>query len=286
MTGGLMRRRRLTDRAMRALIWGALAVAITPLVWILVDVAKMGAGALRGTQFFTQGPPGDPSSPGGGALNGIVGTLIMVGLAAAMAVPMGILGAVYLAEFGRASRFARAVGFFADVMAGIPSIVFGIFVFSLVVVTTRSFSALAGAMALALIMWPVILRTSEEMIRLVPGEIREAAYALGVPRWRTILKVVLPTAASGIATGVMLGVARAAGETAPLLFTALGNQFVSTRLDQPMSALPLEIFRGATTAYGSAQERAWAAALTLIGLVLALTLGGRALVARRAGGRS
>ena len=271
---------------MRALIWGALAVAITPLVWILVDVAKMGAGALRGTQFFTQGPPGDPSSPGGGALNGIVGTLIMVGLAAAMAVPMGILGAVYLAEFGRASRFARAVGFFADVMAGIPSIVFGIFVFSLVVVTTRSFSALAGAMALALIMWPVILRTSEEMIRLVPGEIREAAYALGVPRWRTILKVVLPTAASGIATGVMLGVARAAGETAPLLFTALGNQFVSTRLDQPMSALPLEIFRGATTAYGSAQERAWAAALTLIGLVLALTLGGRALVARRAGGRS
>jgi phosphate transport system permease protein len=268
---------------MRALMLLALLLALTPLVWILFDVAKMGYHALN-AHFFTQGPPGDPSARGGGVWNGILGTLIMVGLAAAMAIPLGVMGAVYLAEFARNSRFARVIRFFGDVMTGVPSIVFGIFVYTLIVATTKTFSALAGSVSIALIMWPVVLRTSEEMLLLVPREIREAALALGVPRWRAILKVVLPTAAGGIVTGSMLAVGRAAGETAPLLFTALGNQFVSAKLNRPMSALPLEIFRGATSAFAASQERAWASALTLIVLILILTLGGRAIVARRTGG--
>jgi len=277
------RSRVVADRFARTLIVATIAIALTPLLWILFDVTKMGIHAIRGVSFFTQGPPGDPSSRGGGVYNGILGTLVMVGIASLIAVPLGILGAVYIAEFSLNNRFARIVRFFADVMTGVPSIVFGIFVYAIVVASTRHFTAMAGSLALALIMWPVILRSSEEMLVLVPREIREAAYALGVPRWRTIVKVVLPSAAGGLITGTMLGVARAAGETAPLLFTALGNQFVSARLDRPISALPLEIFRGATTAFNASNERAWAAALTLIALVLLLTLGSRALVRRRGG---
>jgi len=240
----------------------------------------MGAGAIRAS-FFTQGPPGDASARGGGALNGILGTLIMVGIAVLIAVPAGILGAVYLVEFGARSRFATAVRFFGDVMTGIPSIVFGIFVYSAIVVTTGHYSALAGAISIALIMWPIVMRTSEEMLRLVPNDLREASYALGVPRSRTVIKVVLPSAAGGLVTGSLLAIARASGETAPLLFTALGNQFVSLKLNAPMSALPLEIFRGATTAFSASQERAWASALTLVLLVLMLSIGARVVVARR-----
>lgn len=275
-------RRRTTDRVMRALMLLAIVIAITPLVWILFDVVKMGYHAL-GASFFTQGPPGNAAARGGGALNGIVGTLIMVGMAAAMAIPLGILGAVWIVEFSGGGKRAATVRFFADVMTGIPSIVFGIFVYTLIVLTTKQFSALAGSVAVALIMWPVVLRTSEEMLRLVPNELREAAYALGTPRWRTVLKVVLPSAAGGLVTGIMLSLARASGETAPLLFTALGNQFVSHSLNKPISALPLEIFRGATSAFAASQERAWASALTLIVLVLLLALGSRALVGRRRG---
>jgi phosphate transport system permease protein len=278
---GLSARRRGTDLAMRALILFAVLLALTPLVWILFDVVKMGIHAIRGASFFTQGPPGDPSERGGGVYNGILGTFVMLGVASLIAIPLGLLGAVYLVEFGAGGRFARTVRFFGDVMTGIPSIVFGIFVYTLVVASTHQFSAFAGALAIGFIMWPIVMRTSEEMLRLVPRELREAAYALGVPRWRTILRVVLPTAASGLVTGIMLGVARAAGETAPLLFTALGNQFVSAKLSRPISALPLEIFRGATTAFAAANERAWAAALTLIVFVLLLTVGSRALVRRR-----
>jgi phosphate transport system permease protein len=254
--------------------------ALAPLVLIVVDVVRLGAAAIR-PSFFTQGPPGDVSALGGGALNGIIGTVMMVGLAIALAVPVGIMGAIYLVELARDSRFARSVRFFADVMTGIPSIVFGIFVYSAVVLVMHHFSALAGAVALALIMWPIVLRTSEEILRLVPNEIREASYALGVPQWRTVWKVVLPSAASGLVTGTMLAVARVAGETAPLLFTALGNQFVTTNINAPMSALPLEIFRGATSAFAASIQRAWAAALTLLVLVLLLSLGGRWLAARR-----
>jgi phosphate transport system permease protein len=214
-------------------------------------------------------------------LNGIIGTVFMVAIAIAIAVPVGLLGAIYLVEFARENRFARSVQFFADVMTGIPSIVFGIFVYSAMVLVMHHFSALAGAVSLALIMWPIVLRTSEEILRLVPDELREASYALGVPRWRTVVKVVLPAAAGGLVTGTMLAVARVAGETAPLLFTALGNQFVTTNVNAPMSALPLEIFRGATSAFAASIQRAWASALTLLVFVLLMSLGGRWLAARR-----
>jgi phosphate transport system permease protein len=282
MIGTISARRRRTNRLVIGLTIVAVALALIPLGWILLDVAKIGVGAIHGSSFFTQGPPGDPSSPGGGIYNGIIGTLIMMGLAAALAVPMGVLGAVFLVEFARpGSRMASAVRFFADVMSGIPSIVFGIFVYALLVKATNHFSAWAGSVAIALIVWPVILRATEEVLRLVPQDLRQAAYALGAPKWRTILQVVLPAAGSGIMTGSMLGLARGAGETAPLLFTALGNQFVSHEIGAPMSALPLEIFRGATSAYEAQRERAWAAALTLILMVLVLSVGGRWLLARR-----
>jgi len=265
---------------MRGLMLLAILLAITPLIWIIIDVIKMGVGAIHGLSFFTK-PAVDPTSPTGGIANGIIGTLIMVGLAALIAVPLGILGAIYLSEFSFGSRFSRTVRFFADVMTGVPSIVVGIFVFALLVLG-HSFSAFSGAVALAFIMWPIVLRTAEEVIRLVPHEIREASYALGVPKWKTVLKVVLPTAAGGLVTGSMLAVARVSGETAPLLFTALGNNFTTTRLSDRMSGLPQIIFNGATSAYDVAQKRAWAGALTLIVLILLLTLGSRALFARRA----
>lgn len=272
--------RRRKDRIMRSLMVLSVLAALTPLILITVDVIRLGASAIR-PSFFTQGPPGDVSALGGGALNGIIGTVFMVGIAIVLAVPVGILGAVYLVELARDSRFSRSVRFFADVMTGIPSIVFGIFVYSAVVLVMHHFSAIAGGISLALIMWPIVLRTSEEILRLVPHELREASYALGVPQWRTVWKVVLPSAASGLVTGTMLAVARVAGETAPLLFTTLGNQFVTTNLNAPMSALPLEIFRGATSAFEAAIQRAWASALTLLVLVLLLSLGGRWLAARR-----
>jgi len=277
----LTTRRKAVNKTARVLLGTAAALAISPALLILWEVLKEGEGAIKGLDFFTQAPPGFVGAAGGGVANGIIGTLIMVGLALAVAVPLALLGAIYLVEFGRGSRMAAMVRFFADVMTGIPSIVFGIFVYIVLVISTGSFSALSGAVALGLIMWPVLLRASEEVLRLVPSGLREAAYALGVPKWRVVLKVVLPTAAGGLVTAVMLGTARGAGETAPLLFTALGSQFVSTKLTKPMSALPLEIFRGATTAFKAGNARAWAAAATLIGLILLLTVLGRVLTGRR-----
>jgi len=273
--------RRAKDRLARGLLAAATAVALAPLVLILFEVAKRGLGAVEGLAFFTEGPPGFVGARGGGVANGIIGTLEMVGLALVISVPLGVMGALYLVEFGKASRLAKLIRFLADVMTGVPSIVFGIFVYSVIVIATGSFSALAGAVAVALIMWPVIMRASEEVLRVVPEDIREAAHALGVPRWRIILKVVLPTASGGLVTAIMLGTARGAGETAPLLFTALGNQFISFRMGKPMSALPLEIFRGATAAFNASNERAWAAALTLILLILLLTTIARLMAHRR-----
>lgn len=274
-------KRRTTDLVARGLLAAGVLIILIPLLWILWSVFHMGIGAIKGVSFFTQPPPGSIALSGGGIANGIMGTLMMVGIAACVSIPVGVLGAIYLIEFSQGSLLAKAIRFFAEVMTGIPSIVFGIFVYSAVVVATGGFSATAGALALALIMWPIVLRTSDEILRLVPSEVREAAYALGIPRWRTILKVVLPTASSGITTASMLAIARGAGETAPLLFTALGNQNISLRLGQPMSALPLEIFKGATGAFLAGNERAWAGALTLISLILLLTIAARVFAARR-----
>jgi phosphate transport system permease protein len=281
---GVSAKRKATSRLMLALMGLAVLLALVPLVSILAEVAIKGIGAIHGLSFFTQPPPGDATATGGGLANAIVGTLIMVAIAALVFIPLGILGAVYLSEFASNNRLSRAVRFFSEVMTGVPSIMVGVFAYGLIVVLwIHHFSALAGAFALGLIMWPIVLRTSEEMLRRVPTSVREASLALGTPKWRTVLKVVLPSAAAGLTTGSMLAIARAAGETAPLFFTALGSEFISFKITQPMGALPLEIYSGATSPYPEQIQRAWAAALTLIALVLALTLVARFVTARRSG---
>jgi phosphate transport system permease protein len=203
---------------------------------------------------------------GGGMANAIVGTLVIVGLAGAVAIPIGVAAGVYLAEYGR-GRFASLVRYTADVLSGIPSIVVGVAAYGLVVVPMGRFSALAGSVALGILMLPTIIRSTEEMVRLVPRSYREAALALGAPRWKTVQQVVLPAARAGIVTASMLAVARAAGETAPLLFTALGNRFWSLSLDQPMATLPVFIYDYARAPYDDWNRQAWTGALVLVLLV-------------------
>jgi phosphate transport system permease protein len=248
---------------------------------VLVYVTSKGLEGLSWS-FFTALPKPVGES-GGGMANAIVGTLELVGLASLIGVPFGVLAGVYLAEFGT-GRLARVVRFSADVMTGVPSIVVGIFVYTLFVLTMRRFSVIAGAVALAIIMLPVVTRTTEELLRLVPDSLREAALALGVPRWRAILRVVLRTAAPGIATGVMLAVARVAGETAPLLFTAFNNRFWNEGLTQPIASMPVQIFTFAVAPYEDWHRQAWAGALTLVALVLVLNLAARLLVRHRVRG--
>lgn len=274
-------RRRIKDKVMLGLMALAILIAIIPLGSILVEVVVKGLKGIHGLSFFTQSPPGNPLERGGGVYNGIIGTLEMVGLASLIFIPLGILAGVYLVEFGAGTVLARLVRFFAEVMTGIPSIILGIFVYAILVIRTGHFTALAGALALGMIMWPIVIRTSEEMLGRVPVNVREASMALGTPKWKTVLRVVLPSAAGGLVTGCMLGVARAAGETAPLLFTALGNQFVSYSLNQPIAALPLTIYNGALSAYPAEIERAWAGALTLIAIVLIFTLVARLITSQR-----
>ncbi len=273
------RRRRLVDLLVTGLLALVVAAVLALLVWVLVYVAIKGAHVINGG-FFTDTPPGNPGDRGGGFENGIVGSLIIVGLATAMSVPLGVAAAVYLAEYGE-KRLASLVRFLADVMLGIPSIVTGAFVYALWVLRF-GFSGYAGAIALGLVMFPLVIRASEEMLRLVPNEHREASLALGTGRAKTTIFVVLPIALSGITTGVMLAVARAMGETAPLLLTALGNDlFLQTNPGERMSTLSLQIFGNAITGFQEAQARAWGGALTLIGIVLVFTV-----VARLAGRRS
>jgi phosphate transport system permease protein len=272
-------RRKAVDVGARALCIAATGLAILPLVSVLTYVGRAGIGGLS-WHFFTN-LPAPVGEAGGGMKNAIVGTLIVVGLAASVGVPLGVMAGVYLAEFG-STRFARVVRFSADVMSGVPSIAVGIFVYTLVVLTMGRFSALAGGVALAVLMLPTITRTTEEFLRLVPATLREAALALGVPKWRVILRVVLVTAAPGILTGVMLAVARAAGETAPLLFTALGSRLWTTSLDQPIGALSLQIYTYAVSPYDDWHRQASAAALVLVALVLVLNVGARLLFRRSA----
>jgi phosphate transport system permease protein len=273
------RRRHLVDRFMTVLLGLIVVGVLAILVWVLAYVAIKGAHAISWT-FLTSTPPGNASEAGGGFANGIVGSLIIVGLATVLAVPIGIAAAVYLMEYGR-GRFASLVRFITDVMLGIPTIVTGAFIYALWVLRF-GFSGYAGALSLGLVMVPLIVRATEEMLRLVPGDLREASFALGVTRARTIMTVVLPTASAGIITGIMLAVARAMGETAPLLLTALGNDlFMQTDPGERMSTLSLLIFGSSTTGFEAAQQRAWAGALTLIAIVLLLTF-----VARWIGRRS
>ena len=266
------RRRRWANVAMSALTALAALGAILPLLLVFGFLVYQGVSALN-VDFFTRLPK-PVGEPGGGMANAIVGSLILVALAACLGLPLGILGGVYLAE-SRDRRLPWLIRFVADVLNGVPSIVIGIFAYTLVVLPMRRFSALAGGFALAVIMLPIVLRTTEEMLRLVPASLREAALALGLAEWRVILRVVLPTARAGIITGVMVAIARVAGETAPLLFTAFGNRFWHQGLDQPIAALPLQIFAYAIAPYDDWHRQAWAGALVLILLVFLVSLAAR-----------
>lgn len=273
-------RRRVFGALMTGATYGAAALAVLPLAAILGMLMMKGAGSLD-WNFFTKSsvPLGES---GGGFAHAITGTLIIVGLACAIGVPVGIGAGIYLAEFG-SRRFGWIVRFVADTLNGIPSIVIGIFAWTWIVRPVGRFTAFAGGLALACILAPIVARTTEEMVRLVPNSLREAALALGYPRWRTSLTIVVRTAAGGIVTGCLVAVARVAGETAPLLFTALGNQFYSTRLFEPMAALPLQVYVYAVGPYEEWHRQAWAGALVLIMLVLILgTIARVATRARRA----
>ncbi len=212
--------------------------------------------------------------------NAVVGTLVLIGLAGVLGVPIGVLGGVFLAEFPN-SRFGRVVRLFADVMNGVPSIVMGLFAYTVLVLPLRHFSALAGGVALGVMLIPTVMRTTEEIVRLVPQSIREASLALGIPQWKTLLRVVLPTAAGGIVTGVMVGLARIAGETAPLLFTAFGNRFWNWDLRQPIAALPLQIFAYAISPSDDWHRQAWAGALVLVTIVLVINVAARYFASRQ-----
>lgn len=269
------RRRRLVDRLARWACLAATLLAVVPLVSILGYVAAKGLAGLD-LAFFTELPK-PVGEVGGGMANAFVGTLELVALASAIGIPVGVMAGIYLAELG-GSKLASAVRFCADVLSGVPSITIGIFVYTIVVLSMGRFSALAGGIALGLLMLPTITRTTEELLRLVPDSLREAALALGVPRWKTTLKVVLRSAAPGVATGVMLAIARIAGETAPLLFTALNNQFWSTRLDQPIASMPVQIYTYAVAPYDDWHAKAWAAALVLVAMVLVLNVTARLVI--------
>lgn len=274
-------RRKSVNRLVTIGAYAAMVIALIPLAAVLGYTVMRGLDRLR-PAFLTHSMANiGPLEAGGGVYHAIIGTLEQVGLASLVAVPLGLLVAIYITEYGR-GRLANAIRFFIDVMTGIPSIVAGLFVFAFWVLGLhRGFSGLAAALSLAVLMLPVVVRSSEEMIRLVPSSLREASYALGVPKWRTILSVVLPTAATGITTGVMLAVARVTGETAPLLLTAGGNNFIHTNpFSGIQSALPLFVFDQTGRGVDAAVNRAWAAALTLILIVVALYIAARVLTRR------
>jgi phosphate transport system permease protein len=269
LTGATIGRRRTTvDLAMRTLALVVTLLCIVPLAAVLFFVTINGIDAVT-IELLTEAPR---ALGAGGALNAITGTLQMVPLATVMAVPIGVAGAIYVSEFAGA-RVARLVRFAADVMVGVPSILIGLFVFTLLVLPFQQYNAFAGSVSLAIIMIPVVLRTTEEILKLVPQTLREASLALGIPVWRTVLSVVIPTGMGGILTGIMLAFARAMGETAPLLFTALGSRLVNVGdLGRPMDALPLFIFINARQPYEAQNQQAWGAAFLLLLVVLVINV--------------
>jgi len=266
-------RRRLTDRAARGLLAVATVMALIPLVLVVYFLLEKGLGAWNGS-FFTTDPNGNFLGDPGGIRSAILGTLEMTGLATLIAVPLGIGVALYLTEYGRGSRFSDTIRYFLDVMSGVPSVVFGLFVYIVLVLggVGGGFAGWKGSVALALLMLPVMARASEVVLLLVPAGLREAALALGAPRWRIVTRVVLPTALPGLVTGSLLAVARAAGETAPLLFTAFGAQVLTANLGSPMNSLPYQIFQDVTSPRAAVVTRAWGAALTLVSLILVVNL--------------
>ncbi|HKV70024.1 MAG TPA: phosphate ABC transporter permease PstA [Gemmatimonadales bacterium] len=275
-------RRRATDRLMTTLAAGAVLIALAPLASVLIYVVLQGASSLNWA-FFTQLPK-PVGETGGGMGNAISGSLTLILLASCIGLPVGILGGVYLSELGN-GPLGWWIRFTADVLNGVPSIVVGVFVYTLLVVPMRRFSAIAGGAALGIMMAPLVMRTTEELVRLVPMSIREAALALGVPWWLTTVRVVLRTASVGIVTGVMLAVARIGGETAPLLFTAFNNQYWQTRLDQPIASLTVQLYNYAIAPYDDWHRQAWAAALVLMSMTLMLNIAARLVGRSRSGGR-
>lgn len=268
-TGRGYRTRILADKIARVTMGAAAVFVIAILAIILGYMLYKGIGSLN-VAFFTELPK-PVGEVGGGIANAIVGSAIMLAIAAAIAVPVGVLAAIYLSEFGT-GWFAQGIRFLTDVLAGIPSIVVGIFAYTLIVLPMRSFSGFAGGIALAIIMLPVVVRTTEEMLRLVPQSLRDGGLALGAPKWRVTIDVVLASSISGIATGVLLAIARALGETAPLLFTALGSTLWTTDLQRPMASLPVQIYSYSISPYEDWHQKAWAAAFTLVMLILLLNV--------------
>ena len=271
-------RRKAADRVMKALFALAALLVVLPLFLIFFDLLWKGSKELTWTLLTDL--PRPVGEPGGGIANGILGTLTVAGLAMSGGIPLAVMTGIYLAEYGR-GLFASSVRFAVDLLNGVPSIILGIFGYVLWVLPMKRFSAWAGASALAMIFIPVVVRTTEEMLRTVPASVREAALALGIERWKTTLFITVRTAAAGILTGILLAMARIVGETAPLLFTALGNQFWQEGLDQPIAAIPLQIYHYAISPYDDWHAKAWAGAVVLIGMVFLLSLGARLLVRER-----
>lgn len=255
----------------------SVVLAIVPLGAMLIYVLQQGGSALN-WDFFTQ-LPRPTGEPGGGIVNGILGTLYIVFLASLIGLPIGLMGGIYLSRAGK-NRFADTVRFVTDVIAGTPSIVAGVVGYALIVIPTGHYSAIAGAVALGLLMFPTVTRATEETIRLVPGTIREAALALGLPEWKTMVRVVLPAATNGIVTAIMLGIARVAGETAPLYLTILGNSGINWSVTGPVGALPIAIWQYAQTPYADLHEKAWAGAFVLFAIIVLLNLSARLLTWR------
>jgi phosphate transport system permease protein len=258
--------RSATDGLVTGLAVLATLLVVAPLAAIFGYLVYKGASSLN-LAFFTQIPKPE-GELGGGMSNAILGSAIVLGLASAIGIPIGIGGGIFLAEFGRGTKLANAVRFTADVLNGVPSIVMGLAIYSLVVVPQNHFSAFSGGVALGIMMIPTVCRTTEEMLLMVPHAVREAALGLGIPNWRSVLSITLKTASPGIITGCMLAFARVAGETAPLMFTAFGNSFMSSSLNRPIEALPLQIFVFAISPYDDQHRLAWAGALVLIALIV------------------
>lgn len=264
------RHRKRVNALALALALAAMAFGLFWLAWILWETVRLGFGGLAWSVFSEMTPP--PQADVGGLANAIFGSVVMVGLATLLGTPIGIFAGIYLAEYGRNNWLGRTTQFISDILLSAPSIVIGLFIYSTVVARVKSFSAFAGILALALIVIPVVIRTTENMLSLVPNALREAAYALGAPKWKVISSITLRAARAGVITGVLLAVARIAGETAPLLFTALSNQFFTSHLNEPMASLPVTIFKFAMSPYENWQKLAWAGVFLITLGVLALNI--------------
>lgn len=277
----MFNRRRAVNSVALVLSLAAMAFGLVWLVWILVTTLTLGIGGLSLSLFYQMTPP--PNSDTGGLANAIAGSVIMVGLGTLIGTPIGILAGVYLAEYGERGWLSPATRFINDILLSAPSIVIGLFVYSIYVAGTGGFSGFAGVIALALLVIPVVVRTTENMLRLVPNGLREAAFALGTPKWRVIMMITLKAARSGVMTGVLLAVARISGETAPLLFTALSNQFWSLDLNQPMANLPVTIFKFAMSPFKDWQQLAWAGVFLITMGVLSLNIIARSVFSKQPG---